>query len=111
MNAARGDSVERLISLSWDADTEVLCYVANNERTPLEVLRRLATDPDMRVRHSVAGNSAADDALLDSLSDDPSWRVRARVAYRADLSPQIRLRLLGDVEDYVAQAATNYGAS
>lgn len=98
-------SEEELVSLSRSEIVSVRRRVAENEKTPHEVLAVLASDPSAEVRMSVALNKSTEPAVLNVLAADGDPDVRYRLASTSYIPQNLLRQLQDDPNPYVAARA------
>ena len=76
-------TIEILMMLAYDFNTEVRVAVASHLATPRDTLRILSQDTNSDVRTAVAGHPRTSPAIRDTLSQDPDANVRRVAAARA----------------------------
>lgn len=96
-NLAKKSSPKLLASIAQDSDWRIRLAVAENPKTPPEVLRSLAFDTAM-VRSAVASNSSTPQDVLARLARDIEYIVREAVAANPEASPEV-IRILADVDN------------
>jgi hypothetical protein len=79
--------------------------LARNPRTPPEILHTLASSSNEYTRGSVAHNSATRTEDLEQLVGDPVWHVRRSVAMNPAAPEELLERLAGDGDDRVSRVA------
>jgi hypothetical protein len=89
-----------------EAHSEMRFWVAQNKTVPLSILRMLASDEDERVRSMVAMKRKLDSELFALLASDGDAAVRHTVACNRSAPRDVLTLLSRDVEQFVAQAAT-----
>lgn len=99
-------SIETLVSMSRDDDRPfVLQGVAENPRTPVDVVVRLSRHVDESVRSRAAENPNLPAKDLARLAKDRAFAVRAAVARNPSARPQLLMRLSADADGYVRHFA------
>lgn len=85
-------SLRDLAKLSEDPDRSIVCEVAKNPSTPVDILRRLAQEEEY-VRIGVAQNPSIPENIADALAADPSISVRQYLSVNPSISAEALDRL------------------
>lgn len=100
--------ISQLVELAKDADTDLLCYVAEHPNCPATLLENLAHDSESVVRCCVASNRNTPAHLLVTFASDEDWDVRSAAAKNANLPVKLMSQLAQDeYEDVRCGVAAN----
>jgi hypothetical protein len=90
-----------LSRLAEDDCESIRRSVAENPRTPPEMLKRLSSDPGIEVRLAVAENPNTQPEVLSILAEDHAVDVRFGVAENPHMPEDILLKLAQDENPYI----------
>ena len=101
-------SPEILEKLADDEDANVRYYVAENPKTPADILKKLAReDEESGVRQAVAYNPNTPADILKKLAEDKDDDVKWAVAANTKTPVDILKKLADDKDDYVKSAVVD----
>jgi hypothetical protein len=102
-------SMQNILSLSKNMETWIRSGIAQNQSTPVELLKELAKDEIINVRNGVAVNPNTPHDILLRFSDpnESPWETRAAVAKNPGAPIEIYMRLAKDIDKVINHLVEN----